>query len=194
MCAHRKVLPIGRKFVSFGILSLLLIGCGRAGLRGVQPSVSTGTPSTGGRIVEYSTIYTSLAQIRSASVAVVVATAGSSIEGHYGEGSTFTRSNMTLNKLLWGEFPGSTFTAETAGGSDLNIVNGIDPLKEGSTYLLFLFHENGEDGKPTPYYGITGGQGAFLLQGNNYVNMMKRDSGLPSTLDRATTDKAMSTS
>jgi hypothetical protein len=143
---------------------------------GVSPTAAAGAPQrvAVARVKSYKT----LVDLRSDSAAVVVATAtDNSEEAHLSDRFIVTRTEMRIEKTLWGKAQPQTITLQQNGGATFSVEPASKLVEPGKKYVLFIepFVRNG----PTPYTVIVGDQGAYELRSDSDLRLIVPQTTLP---------------
>ncbi|MFG1820331.1 hypothetical protein ACGFIF_41690, partial [Kribbella sp. NPDC049174] len=147
--------------------------------------------------VDYVKHYTTFAELRADSAAIVKVIAGEQILGEIARLPT-TVTSATVTKVLWGEAAsGAAIEIRQLGTAEM-VGNMSKVLEPGAEYLVFLIPSTGADDAAPNRYLIAGDVGVYQLQGDQYVlrggNMPpKGANSLPPTL-QATSAEAIITS
>lgn len=118
--------------------------------------------------VDYVKHYTTFAELRADSSAVVKVIAGEQILGEIGRLPT-TVTSATVTKVLWGEVgSGAAIEIRQLGTAEM-VGNMSKVLEPGAQYLVFLTPSTGADDAAPDRYLIVGDVGLYQLQGDRYV-------------------------
>lgn len=135
--------------------------------------------------------FATLAELRTASTAIVRATAGEQSSGEI-SGIPTTITKLAVTKVIWGKVAGSDIELRQLGVAG-QLGNASEVIESGGEYLIFLVPSTGaDDGSPNRYL-IAGDAGLYELQGEQYVLRggdlpPEGRNKLPPTLVAATAD------
>ncbi|GGQ87352.1 hypothetical protein [Couchioplanes azureus] len=133
--------------------------------------------------------YTTMAQLKRDSTAILMGTAGaSSVEET--AGIQFTVTQFTVNKVMWGSVPSGTVAIRQLGGPAADSEDTSVLLSEGSRYVVFLKPFEMTPGVATGQYIVTGDRGLYQLdgKGRQYTFKGGSESSLPSSISTDSAD------
>lgn len=145
-----------KKLALVVVAAALLAGCGSApgGEIAAQPEGQTELSAS--RVKDY----TSLAELRAESTAIIRGTVESSTRDKL-EDLPVTISKVRVREVLWGKVPSDVLAVQQAGDETMQLHDTGEILAKDREYLLFVKPFELKPGEHTGRWLITGDQGTF---------------------------------